>query len=103
MSYKGPVEEGYVIEPEVLKVLVQLFGAEWELIRPAFEGRQQALVDAARNVVARLVLHIARNGVTDSDTLRDQLHRMVHHVYAEILRPIRTSSAASRTAVRPPT
>lgn len=86
MSGTAHIEEGFIFEPEVVQALSRLFDDEWKVIGPAFEGQQQTSVDSVRTILAKLLLHIARKGVTDPDELRDQLRRMMRHAYTGLAR-----------------
>ena len=68
-------------EPEIINTLARIIDAEWEVMRPTFEGRPQPAVDAARAIVAKFALHLASRGDMDVEMLCGKLHRAMQHSY----------------------
>ena len=64
-------------DPDVMQTLADVFNAEWEAIRPAFDDWRQPAVEAARTSLANVVVHLVRNGTTDPHALRQKLHRVM--------------------------
>jgi hypothetical protein len=62
------------LEPDVRRTLAEVFDAEWEAIRPAFNDWRHPAVEAARTSMASAAVHLARKGATDPNILRQRLH-----------------------------
>ena len=77
-------DQGPIYGPALLATLGRVFDAEWEVMRPAFEGLPQSSTDAARTVMAKFALHLAQRGAIDPAELCEKLHRAMQHAYPSI-------------------
>jgi hypothetical protein len=78
----GPVGEVY--EPGLVQTLARIVDAEWEVMRPAFEGEPPSSAEKARTIIAKFTLYLAGRREMGLEELCRELHRAMQHVYPAV-------------------
>ncbi len=73
MSEAVHLIQSAAIEPDVAKTIDEAFHAEWARMQPAFDDWRPLAVEAARISLAKVALHLVRQGVTEPDALRKRM------------------------------
>ena len=66
-----PVERDHVLQPEQIKLLWVAFDAAWRLVKEQYASSPEA-EDVGRLRLATAVMRAYRNGITDSEAIKEQ-------------------------------
>ena len=78
------------LDPTVVQMMGEVLDAAWHRIKPAFRDKPQAIIDCARLILARTILHLVKEGLVHPGILKDEAILAVRDRY-----PAYTASGAA--------